>query len=120
MRRRLFRKARMLGDPGRELKTNAWRVTLLRVKKTWRIPTAVIVVCTAAIVASFWFLPILDRVPAYIRGLIAGAACASLIAGMVWFFLATDGSMTWRVGAFGELMDFRLTPWPRTSLDCAQ
>jgi hypothetical protein len=48
-------------------------------------------------------MPLVTRIVAFWRGFGAGIAVAILAGAVAWSLLITDGSMSWRVGAFGEL-----------------
>jgi hypothetical protein len=95
-------KASVHGFPGRELTTNARRITWIRLRKT-RVQLVGVALGGAASVAFFGLMPFVTRIPPFWRGLGAGVAVAILAGGMVWSLLITDASIYWRIGAFGEL-----------------
>jgi len=97
-----MRKATVRGVPGRELTTNARRITWIRIRRT-RAYLVVILLGGVAIIAFLGLMPLVSGIPPFWRGLGAGVAVAILVGGVVWSLLTTDGSMSWRVGAFGEL-----------------
>jgi len=92
----------VLGIPGRELTTNARRISWIRLRK-FKIALLPFAILAAFIIAIFGFLPLLTPIPGFLRGFIAGFAIAVAVALLVWVALIGDGSMTWRVGALGEL-----------------
>jgi hypothetical protein len=97
-----MRKAAVRGIPGRELTTNARRITWIRIR---RARTYVVIVGSGgvAIIAFLGLMPTVTRIPPFWRGLGAGVAVAVLVGSVGWSLLTTDGSMSWRVGALGEL-----------------
>jgi hypothetical protein len=95
-------KAPVRGVPGRELTTNARRITWTRLQKT-RGPIAGVALGAVASVAFFGLMPFVTQIPPFWRGLGAGVAVAILTGGLAWVLLITDASTYWRIGAFGEL-----------------
>lgn len=97
-----MRKASVRGIPGRELTTIARRITWIRLRKT-RVHLVVAVLGGVALIAFLGLMPLVTRLPPFWRGLGAGLAVGVLVGEVVWSLLTTDGSISWRVGAFGEL-----------------
>jgi hypothetical protein len=95
-------KAFVRGVPGRELTTNARRITWIRLRNT-RGPIVGVALAGVTSVAFFGLMPFVTRIPPFWRGLGAGVAVSILASGLAWVLLITDASTYWRIGAFGEL-----------------
>lgn len=102
MRYRGRRDSQVLGVPGRELTTIARRISWLRMRKLW-FGLILVAVLVVVVISFFGFFPFVIPIPGFIRGFVAGALISTTIALLVWIALIGDGSMTWRVGAMGEL-----------------
>lgn len=94
-------RAVVLGKPGRELTTIAWRISRGRARKNPWV-ACIALAAGAAVALILGLAPGVNQVPGYIRGLGAGIVLAVGMAYTAWLMLISDGSMTWRVGALGE------------------
>jgi hypothetical protein len=92
----------MLGVPGRELTTIARRITWMHLGHR-RSYLAIVALGGVAMIAFLGLTPPLRPIPSFWRGLGAGVSVALLVGGVIWTVFSTDGSLNWRLGAFGEL-----------------
>jgi hypothetical protein len=94
-------RAIVIGKPGRNPTAEAWRVTRRQIRRRPGTFAGAILLITAfslmiGVVGAIAGHP-------FLAGWVSGTGLAALLAVLTWVRLITDGSVTWRVGALGEL-----------------